>query len=137
MFFVSFFSLIYTELHPPSRLDLMQSVVFSQNAVCSFSFSIFHCSSSIFTPFSLPHLILTRRTLARLELIQVPAADRQVALVVVHAAFKALHFVGADGSLLHVCVCVALLLLLFEGCGLGFCWGGGAAAEEAADCVAD
>jgi hypothetical protein len=81
-------------------------------------------------------LVRGRRLLARLQLVQVPPADGQVALVLRHAVVEALDVASAGAgrllALLH------LLVLLREvgvlGRGLG---GRGAATEEAADGVAD
>lgn len=70
-------------------------------------------------------------SLASLELLEVPVADLHVAVVVVHALGEVL---GGNTA-----VVAPLLLLLVVGRGLGRLLGrsGGAAAEEAADGVAD
>lgn len=84
------------------------------------------------------HLILTRRGLTSLQLIQIPATDIQTPLVLVHACPETLDLVSTDGRggvVLHGSVG------LFGGglrCCCGFGWGGGAAAaEETAYGVAD
>ncbi|ROW10310.1 hypothetical protein VMCG_02123 [Cytospora schulzeri] len=76
-------------------------------------------------------LVLAGSRLAGLELLEVPAADAHVALVLVHAAGEALGGVGAVG---------APLVVLLGGLGGGLGGGGlgaGGAAEHAADGVAD
>lgn len=74
-------------------------------------------------------LVLTGSSLAGLELLQVPAADLHVAAVLVEALCEVL---GGTGAV------VVLLLLLGIGLGLnGSSRFGRAAAEEAADGVAD
>lgn len=83
-------------------------------------------------------LVLARRLLAGLELVEVPAADAQVAVVLVHAVVERLDVAGAraGGLALALALVGGLVLLRKVGVlsGLG---GGRSAAEEAADCVAD
>lgn len=75
-------------------------------------------------------LVLAGRSLAGLELLEVPVADLHVAAVLVEALCEVLGGAGA--------VVVLLLVLLGRGLGLDGSGGfGGAAGEEAADCVAD
>jgi hypothetical protein len=81
-------------------------------------------------------LVRGGRLLARLQLVQVPPADGQVALVLCHAVVEALDVASAGAgrllALLH------LLVLLREVGVLGRSLGGcGATAEEAAKGVAD
>lgn len=77
-----------------------------------------------------PSLVLAGGSLAGLELLEVPVADLHVAAVLVEALCEVLGGTGA--------VVVLLLVLLGRGLGLDGSGGfGGAAAEEAADCVAD
>jgi hypothetical protein len=91
----------------------------------------------------LPHaLVLARRLLARLELVQVPSADGQAALVVVHALAEVVDVGSARagrghlGSLRHLgCVLVGLGELGVLGRGVR--GGRRAAAEPAADGVAN
>ena len=82
-------------------------------------------------------LVLTSSLLASLQLIQVPSANRQATLVLVHAGAELLDVSRARARRLHLC---GALVLLCEfgvlGRSLGGC-GGRAAAEEAADGVAD
>lgn len=78
------------------------------------------------------HLVLAGGSLAGLELLHVPSADRHVALVLVHAVGEALGGEGAVGAPL-----VVLGLLRGLGRGLGGCLGRAATAEHAADRVAD
>jgi hypothetical protein len=85
-------------------------------------------------------LVLTSRRLTRLELVKIPSTDSQTALVVIHALAEALDVVCARTSLsLHLSSCVGGLVLSAElgGLGRGFSGGRGAAAEPAADCVAN
>jgi hypothetical protein len=87
----------------------------------------------------LPLLILSRRALARLELIQVPPADSKTTLVLIHALSEVVD-VGRAGTrrLLHLRR-GGVLVLAGEFRRLGRRFGGsrGAAAEPAADGVAD
>lgn len=90
-----------------------------------------------FTP-TCTALVLARGLLARLQLVQVPAADVEVALVLGHAVIEGLDVTSARAgrlALRHG----RLLVLLSEvgalGRGLGGC--GRAAAEETANGVAD
>lgn len=74
-------------------------------------------------------LVLAGSSLASLELLKVPVADLHVAAILVEALCEVL---GGTGAV------VVLLLLLGSGLGLdGSSRLGGAAAEEAADGVAD
>ena len=85
-------------------------------------------------------LVLASRRLTRLELVKIPSTDGQTALVIVHALAEALDVVRTGTSLsLHLSSCVGGLVLSAELGGLGrsFSRGGGAAAEPAADCVAN
>lgn len=81
-------------------------------------------------------LVLRSSLLARLQLIQIPPADGQAALVLIHALAEVVDVRLAGAALVGS---LALLVLLREvgvlGRGLG--GRGGAAAEEAADGVAD
>lgn len=89
-------------------------------------------------------LIQSSRLLTRLQLIQVPPTNGQIALVLIHTPLEALHFVSARrraGLLLLLCGLavrdLSVLRLLRR---RGFLDGRGcaaAAAEEAADGVAD
>lgn len=76
------------------------------------------------------HLVRGGSSLAGLELLEVPVADLHVALVVVHALGKGLRGAGAV---------VVVVLLLGGSLGLDLLGSGlrGAAAEEAANGVAD
>jgi hypothetical protein len=74
-------------------------------------------------------LVLASSGLASLELLKVPVTDLHVAAVLVEALCEVL---GGAGAV------VVLLVLLGSGLGLDGSGGlGGAAGEEAADCVAD
>jgi hypothetical protein len=87
---------------------------------------------------NIPHLVLARSLLARLQLIQVPPTNRQAPLVIIHALAKLIHIVRARTALLARHVDLAVLLGevgVLRRVGGGF--GRGAAAEPAADCVAD
>jgi hypothetical protein len=78
-----------------------------------------------------PHhapLVLAGGSLASLELLKVPVADLHVAAVLVEALCEAL---GGAGAV------VVLVVLLGSGLGLDGSGFGGAAAEEAADGMAD
>jgi hypothetical protein len=81
-------------------------------------------------------LVLRSSRLASLQLIQIPTADSQATLVIVHALAEAVHIIRASAaSLAHG----SLLVLLLE---VGVLRGllgrrRGTAAEKAADCVAD
>jgi hypothetical protein len=84
------------------------------------------------------HLVLTRSLLARLELIQVPPANRQAPLVVIHALSELIDVVGACAALLRAHVDLGVLLREVGVLGrVGGGFGRGAAAEPAAYCVAD
>lgn len=82
-------------------------------------------------------LVLSRGRLARLELVQVPSADGQAALVLVHALAEVIDVSRTRARrLLHLCR--GLVLLGEVGVlGRGFGGRGRAAAEPAADGVAD
>ena len=76
-------------------------------------------------------LVLASSLLTRLQLIQIPSTDGQIALVLVHALAEVGHFTGAHGG----CLVIAGLdllgcLLLLDGCR-------GATAEPAADGLAN
>jgi hypothetical protein len=81
-------------------------------------------------------LVLAGCGLACLELVQVPAADGQAALVLVHALAEVVDVARTCAGRLHLCR-VLVLLCEFGVLGRGVGGGGGAAAEPAADCVAD
>lgn len=87
-----------------------------------------------------PYLVLRSRRLTRLQLIQIPPANRQAALVLIHALAKIAHVRVTDlGRLVGLVERVLAVLGLRDRLG-GFGGrggGGGAAAEEAADGVAD
>lgn len=89
-------------------------------------------------PLQDPPLVLARRLLARLQLIQIPPADGQRALVLVHAPPEVANVGGAGAGavvLLRRVVVGRHARLL--GVGGRRRLGGAAAAEEAADGVAD
>jgi hypothetical protein len=93
---------------------------------------------TLFTPS--PHLVLTSGLLTSLQLIQIPPANRQIALVLVHALAEIADVLGADLGRVVVGVHGVLAVGgLRDGlAGLGGGSGrGGPAAEEAADGVAD
>ena len=83
-------------------------------------------------------LILTSRRLTSLQLIQIPTTDRQIALVLIHTALEVHHLALADlGGLISLIHPVLAVLLLSDGL-IDRCFGlVAAAAEPAADCVAD
>ena len=83
------------------------------------------------------HLVLRRSLLACLQLVQIPSANRQAALVLIHAFAEV---VDVSRACTALCRCVDLLVLLRKVGVLGRVFGGrgrGAAAEPAAYCVAD
>jgi len=81
-------------------------------------------------------LVLARRLLACFQLIQVPSADSQAALILIHALAERADLALARARR-HVC---SIAIGLLSRCGL-LCWrfsgGGGPAAEEASHGVAD
>lgn len=92
------------------------------------------------------HLVIPRRLLASLQLLHVPPADIQVAVVLVHAAREVLDVHGAraggflaSGGVGVVCAGLSVVEVVLGGGGLlgglGLGCLGAAAAEEAADCV--
>jgi len=92
------------------------------------------------TTLNIVHLVLARRRLTRLQLIQIPPAHREVPLVLIHALPEVADVRLARLRRLKVLVDGVLATLgLREGLGgLGRGGrGGGAAAEETADGVAD
>ena len=105
---------------------------------------VFECHARLYALNALPSspfsLVLPSRRLTRLKLIKIPATDGQTPLVIIHALAEALDIIRARSSrrLLH-CSGVGGLVLRGELGGLrgGFSGRGGAAAEPAADCVAD
>lgn len=80
---------------------------------------------------SLDALVLASSGLAGLELVEVPVADRHVAVVLVHALGE-----GEGGSLAVVALLLLSGLSLHGGLGRGL-GSGGAAAKETADGVTD
>lgn len=93
-------------------------------------------SIQILSPLHIP-LILTSRSLASLELIKVPTADGQTALVLIHTPAKAGDVLGARPGL-RLRACVDLVLGLKLGAlRVGLSGRAAAAAEPAADGVAD
>ena len=88
---------------------------------------------------SLSLLVVRSSLLASLELVQVPAADRQATLVLIHALAEVVDVGRANAAALLRRV--VLLVLLGEVGALGRLLGGGsgraAAAEKTADGVAD
>ena len=83
-----------------------------------------------------PALVLARRGLADLELLEVPAADLHVAALLVHALGELLRSALAVVAPRAV-VLLALLALRLHGALLGLGGRGRAAAEETADGVPD
>lgn len=100
-------------------------------------------SSTVFAntiAFSLP-LIRACRSLAGLELIQVPSTDGQISLILVHAPLEPLHFVSANCRTLllllgGILICLLCFLSLLRGCGL-LHWSAASATKETADGMTD
>jgi hypothetical protein len=104
---------------------------------------------SLLTPYSthlyipshlISNLILPSRSLTSLQLIKIPPTNRQIALILIHTLAEIIHIRRADlrGLVILVHGVGAVVLLgdgLVDGCGFDLL--GRAAAEEAADCVAD
>jgi hypothetical protein len=63
-------------------------------------------SHPLYTSF---HLVLTSRSLARLELIQVPPTDSQATLVLVHALAEVVDVSATRTGRLHLCGVLVLL----------------------------
>ena len=116
---------------------------------------IAHCPLPIthHPPLPLPSpLIRPSRLLTRLQLFHIPATDRHITLILIHAAGKVAH-IGHAGLVLRTCVATRGLILaagiepVIHGLGVGVLAGGSllrcnfrggvATAEEAADGVAD
>lgn len=123
---------LYVQPHLTSRLS---SPLLRSTALLN------HYPSLLCSPRPLAALrVLRSRRLACLQLVQVPPADRQVALVLIHASPEVLDVGPAYRWWLVVAVhgVLAVLVLRHGLRGLG-CWcsGGRATSEEATDGVAD
>ena len=128
---------IHISRDPPSMLKCSVQLRAPPIAVCLAPYAIILSSSSNYPfPYYPLLLILARGLLACLQLVQVPAADGQVAVVLRHAGVEVLDVTSAHTGGLG---CLRLLVLLCEVGVLGRGLGGrrAAAAEEAADGVAD
>lgn len=101
---------------------------------------LFHSLSSSSCHDRYDPLVLASRGLASLELVKIPTTDSQTTLVLIHALAEALDVVCARAGLRHLGGSLVGRLVLsreFRILGRGISGGGGAAAEPAADCVAD
>ena len=81
-------------------------------------------------------LVPARRRLARLQLVEIPPADGQVAAVLIHTLAEAVDILCAHARrlLVHLrSVCVGGVVVL----GSGLCGRGASATEETADCMPD
>jgi hypothetical protein len=84
------------------------------------------------------HLVLRGSRLAGLELIEVPAANVQTALILIHAATEVGDVrLAGSGSLVAVGCVGAVVCRVGHGLGRLLGRSRGAATEEAADCVTD
>ena len=112
--------------------------IYAAAAMQTQSFKSPHLYTHFPTSHSAFELILTSSRLTSLQLIQIPATDRQIALILIHTALEVHHLALADfGGLVSLIHRVLAVLLLSDGLVDG-CFGLGAAATEpAADCVAD
>lgn len=102
------------------------------------------CASTLAVSHSSPHLhhgifslVLTSSRLASLQLIQIPPTDSQTALILIHASLEVVDLRVADPRWLVVLIHAVLAIVLLGDGLVGWCLLGAAAAEEAADRVAD
>ena len=94
-------------------------------------------TSPLALPSRPPYLILTSRLLTRLKLIQIPPTYREVALILIHTTLEIHHLPLANLGRLVRLIHRVLAVRLFSDGLVDRCLRSAAAAEEAAEGVAD